>query len=149
MKHILEALDHLSKWTFGLELKEFKQDQKIKSACLYELHTLTSHALKLTENTFLELSDFNQTERIYFSRKAEPILLIRGITESYYGADDTVLWDIMANKLPGFKEKSTTLYGQWDDRFKMRLAEYYIAYLYIRSKVITTDRLMSRTVSLN
>jgi len=96
LQKILEYIDDISQYAFGLDHDSFLQDKKSMSACAFSILQIGELAK--------ELSDDIQSQNPTIQWKG-----IRGmrnrIAHDYKNIDSTVLWDTIETSLPELKNQ--------------------------------------------
>jgi uncharacterized protein with HEPN domain len=91
---IIEAAEHIEKYTSGLSLEAFSKDRKTRDAVLYNLQVVGEAIKKVPEEVRSRHPDIEWKK----------IAGLRDIlVHEYFGIDVDIVWDVVANKLPDLK----------------------------------------------
>src|ERR1700733_7172050 len=92
---ILRCIDHVEKYTTNLSFDEFLADFMVIEACLYNIQIIGEAVNQLPDDVK------SRNQHI-------PWPLIKGmrnrLVHEYFGTDLPVVWNVIKNDLPGFKQ---------------------------------------------
>jgi uncharacterized protein with HEPN domain len=92
LQDILESIERIENYTSGMDYESFSSDQKTVDASVNNLENIGEAAKNLED----EDDDFNWRD----------ISDVRDVlVHQYFRADKEIIWDIIENELPQFKEK--------------------------------------------
>ena len=93
---ILRCIDHVESYTNKLSFDEFSTNFLVIEACLYNIQIIGEAASQLPDDVK------NDNQHI-------PWTLIKGmrnrLIHEYFGTDLPVVWNVIKNDLPGFREE--------------------------------------------
>jgi uncharacterized protein with HEPN domain len=93
---ILRCIEHIEKYTENLSFDDFSADFMVIEACLYNIQIIGEAASRLSDD-------------VKTSNAHIPWALIKGmrnrLIHEYFGTDLPVVWNVIKNDLPGFKQE--------------------------------------------
>lgn len=93
---ILVCIDHIEAYTSNLEFDGFSSNFMVIEACLYNVQIIGEAVNQLAED-------------IKLANPQIPWMLIKGmrnrLIHQYFGTDLQLVWNVIKNDLPGFKEE--------------------------------------------
>lgn len=96
LKHILDEIDFLIRQTKNLEFEDFMKNEILKRACARSLEIIGEAAKNLP-------ADFKKKRKDIEWKKIAG--LRDKIIHYYFGVNWDILWDVIKNQLPRFKEQ--------------------------------------------
>ena len=98
---ILLCIDHIESYTTNLLFDDFSSNFMVIEACLYNIQIIGEAVSQLPDDVKNDNADI-------------PWALIKGmrnrLIHEYFGTDLPVVWNVIKNDLPGFKEHLKTIY---------------------------------------
>ncbi|HVU57818.1 MAG TPA: DUF86 domain-containing protein [Puia sp.] len=100
---ILRCIDHVESYTSKLSFDDFASNFMVIEACLYNIQVIGEAVNQLPDDVK------NDNQHI-------PWTLIKGmrnrLIHEYFGTDLPVVWTVIKNDLPGFKEEINTILSE-------------------------------------
>lgn len=107
IKDILYCLDHILLYTHELSFADFTSNFMAIEACLYNIQIIGEVVSQLPD-------DVKQNE------PKIPWILIKGmrnrLIHEYFGTDLPVVWNVIKNELPSFKDELQRIYNNLHDQ---------------------------------
>ena len=95
LKHIIDAVDEIEGYLIGVDLQHFLDNSMIRFACIKQLEIIGEAANHLSE----------ELRSTYIQVKWRQIIGLRNILiHEYFGVDFEVVWNVLQNDLPEFKQ---------------------------------------------
>jgi uncharacterized protein with HEPN domain len=100
IEDIYASCQKITRYVAGLTFVEFKEDEKTYDAAIRNLEIIGEAAKKIPKEIQILMPDIEW-------RKAAGLRDI--LIHAYFGVDDTILWDIIQNKIPALQEATQSL----------------------------------------
>lgn len=100
---ILRCIDHIETYTVKLSFDDFSSNFMVIEACLYNIQIIGEAVNQLPDD-------------VKSGNQHIPWTLIKGmrnrLIHEYFGTDLPVVWNVVVNDLPGFKEELKSIYSK-------------------------------------
>ncbi len=93
---IKEAVDSITEYTSEMTLEDFSEDKKTRDATIRNFEIIGEAARQLPEQIREKYPDIPWRDLTDFRNV---------IIHEYFGINNKILWDIIANEIPSLKEK--------------------------------------------
>lgn len=95
LKHILDAIKDVNRFTKKIDYKKFESDKMLQSACIHQLEIIGESANHFSDEFFKKYREIEW---------AEIVGLRNMLIHEYFGIDIRLVWQVIQNDLPKLKK---------------------------------------------
>jgi uncharacterized protein with HEPN domain len=100
LQHILDAIHEIEKYLAAADLSQFLENSMMRFACIKQMEIIGEASNHLSGDLKSKYADIEWAQ----------IVGMRNVfTHEYFGIDSGLVWEIIKNDLPEFKEKITNI----------------------------------------